>query len=35
MLRIITDSTCEASDMLMSHPAVSVVPLSVVFGQVA
>ena len=35
MLRIITDSTCEASEELMSHPRVSVVPLSVVFGQVA
>jgi DegV family protein with EDD domain len=35
MLRIVTDSTCEASQELMSHPLVSVVPLSVVFGQVA
>lgn len=35
MIRIITDSTCEAPDVLMHHPAVAVVPLSVVFGQIA
>ena len=35
MIRIITDSTCEAPDALLHHPAVSVVPLSVVFGQTA
>ena len=35
MIRIITDSTCEAPEALMRHPAVSVVPLSVVFGQTA
>jgi DegV family protein with EDD domain len=35
MIRIITDSTCEAPDALMQHPAVSVLPLSVVFGQTA
>ena len=35
MIRIITDSTCEASDALLQHPAVSVLPLSVVFGQTA
>ena len=33
MIRIITDSTCEAPDALLKHPAVSVLPLSVVFGQ--
>jgi DegV family protein with EDD domain len=35
MIRIITDSTCEAPDALLRHPAVSVVALSVVFGQTA
>jgi DegV family protein with EDD domain len=35
MIRIITDSTCEAPDALLHHPAVSIVPLSVVFGQTA
>jgi DegV family protein with EDD domain len=35
MIRIITDSTCEAPPEVMGHPAVSVVPLSVVFGQTA
>jgi DegV family protein with EDD domain len=35
MIRIITDSTCEAPNALMQHPAVSVLPLSVVFGQTA
>jgi len=33
MIRFITDSTCEAPDELLSHPAVTVVPLYVVFGQ--
>jgi DegV family protein with EDD domain len=33
MIRIITDSTCEVPVDLMAHPAVTVVPLSVVFGQ--
>ena len=33
MIRIITDSTCEAPDALLKHPVVSVLPLSVVFGQ--
>ena len=33
MIRIITDSTCEAAPAIMSHPLVTVVPLSVVFGQ--
>jgi DegV family protein with EDD domain len=35
MIRIITDSTCEAPEALLRHPAVSVLPLSVVFGQTA
>lgn len=35
MIRIITDSTCEAPETLFRHPAVSVLPLSVVFGQTA
>jgi DegV family protein with EDD domain len=35
MIRIITDSTCEASPELMAHPAVTVVPLYVLFGQEA
>ncbi len=35
MIRIITDSTCEAPAEVMHHPAVSVLPLSVVFGQEA
>lgn len=35
MIRIITDSTCEAPEALLRHPAVTVVPLSVVFGQTA
>jgi DegV family protein with EDD domain len=35
MIRIITDSTCEAPDALLHHPAVEVLPLSVVFGQTA
>ncbi len=33
MIRIITDSTCEASQDVLTHPAVTVVPLYVVFGQ--
>jgi DegV family protein with EDD domain len=35
MIRIITDSTCEAPPEVLRHPAVTVVPLSVVFGQEA
>ena len=35
MIRIVTDSTCEAPAEIMQHPAVQVVPLSVVFGQQA
>ncbi len=35
MIRIITDSTCEAPPEVMHHPAVTVIPLSVVFGQEA
>lgn len=33
MIRIITDSTCEAPPEILHHPAVTVIPLSVVFGQ--
>jgi|YNPNPStandDraft_1061719.scaffolds.fasta_scaffold07082_7 DegV family protein with EDD domain len=33
MIRIITDSTCEMPEEVMNHPAVSVVPLYVLFGQ--
>ena len=33
MIRIVTDSTCEAPPELLSHPAVTVVPLYVIFGQ--
>ena len=33
MIRIVTDSTCEAAPAIMTHPLVTVVPLSVVFGQ--
>lgn len=33
MIRIITDSTCEAPPELLAHPAVTVVPLYVIFGQ--
>jgi DegV family protein with EDD domain len=33
MIRFITDSTCEAPDELLAHPAVTVVPLYVLFGQ--
>ncbi len=35
MIRIITDSTCEASEAIMTHPLVTVVPLTVIFGQQA
>lgn len=35
MIRIITDSTCEAPPEVLRHPAVTVIPLSVVFGQEA
>jgi DegV family protein with EDD domain len=35
MIRVITDSTCEASPDVMAHPAVTVVPLYVLFGQEA
>lgn len=35
MIRIVTDSTCEAAPEIMTHPRVTVVPLSVVFGQTA
>ncbi len=35
MIRIITDSTCEGSAELLAHPAVTVLPLGVVFGQTA
>lgn len=35
MIRLITDSTCEAPEAVLRHPAVSVLPLSVVFGQTA
>jgi DegV family protein with EDD domain len=33
MIRFVTDSTCEGPDELLSHPAVRVVPLYVIFGQ--
>lgn len=35
MLRIIVDSTCEAPPAALNHPAVTILPLSVVFGQTA
>lgn len=35
MIRIITDSTCEASETILNHPLVTVVPLTVIFGQQA
>ncbi|MCX6031323.1 MAG: DegV family protein [Chloroflexi bacterium] len=35
MIRIITDSTCEAPPGVLGHPAVTVLPLTVVFGQTA
>ena len=34
MIRIIVDSTCEGPLEVMNHPAVVVIPLSVVFGQI-
>jgi DegV family protein with EDD domain len=33
MIRFVTDSTCEAPDELLSHRAVTIVPLYVLFGQ--
>jgi fatty acid kinase fatty acid binding subunit len=33
MIRFVIDSTCDAPDELLLHPAVAVVPLYVVFGQ--
>jgi DegV family protein with EDD domain len=33
MIRIVTDSTCEAPPDLLNNPAVTVVPLHVIFGQ--
>jgi DegV family protein with EDD domain len=33
MIRIITDSTCEAPPEVLAHPRVTVLPLLVVFGQ--
>ncbi len=33
MIRIITDSTCEAPPALLNHPLVTVIPLYVIFGQ--
>jgi DegV family protein with EDD domain len=35
MIRIIVDSTCEFAPELLGHPAIVIVPLSVVFGQTA
>lgn len=35
MIRIITDSTCEASPAVLGHPLVTVIPLTVIFGQQA
>jgi DegV family protein with EDD domain len=35
MIRIVTDSTCEAPAALLAHPRVTVVPLTVIFGQQA
>jgi DegV family protein with EDD domain len=35
MIRIITDSTCEPPPSVMQHPALTVVPLTVMFGQEA
>lgn len=35
MIRIITDSTCEAPPEVLGHPAVTVLPLTVLFGQTA
>lgn len=33
MIRIITDSTCEAPAVTQAHPRVTVIPLTVIFGQ--
>jgi DegV family protein with EDD domain len=33
MIHFVTDSTCDAPDELLLHPAVTVVPLYVLFGQ--
>lgn len=33
MIRIVTDSTCEAPPELLAHPVVTAVPLYVIFGQ--
>jgi DegV family protein with EDD domain len=33
MIRIITDSTCEAPPEILAHPAVTIVPLYVLFGH--
>lgn len=35
MLRIIVDSTCEAPPEALGHPAVTILPLTVLFGQTA
>jgi DegV family protein with EDD domain len=35
MIRIVTDSTCEAAPEIMVNPLVTVVPLSVLFGHTA
>jgi len=35
MIRIVTDSTCEAPAAVLQHPAVTVVPLYVLFGKEA
>ena len=35
MIRIVTDSTCEAPSDILNNPRVTVVPLSVMFGQTA
>jgi DegV family protein with EDD domain len=33
MIRIITDSTCELPSSVIQHPALTIVPLTVIFGQ--
>ncbi len=33
MIRIVTDSTCEAPVAVLAHPRVTVIPLTVIFGQ--
>lgn len=33
MIRIVTDSTCEAPVTVLAHPCVTVIPLTVIFGQ--